>query len=51
VLLLADSRKRLADEGAEPQPNSPKEFTEFVNSDVAKWLRLAQQTGIKLGAS
>jgi tripartite-type tricarboxylate transporter receptor subunit TctC len=51
VLLLPVSKKRLADEGAEPQPNAPEEFTAFVNDDIRKWLALAHATGIKLGAS
>lgn len=49
VLLLPESRKRLADEGAEPEPNTPEAFKTFVNGDVRKWLELAQATGIKLG--
>jgi tripartite-type tricarboxylate transporter receptor subunit TctC len=49
VLLLPESRKRLADEGAEPEPNTPETFNTFVNDDVRKWLELAQATGIKLG--
>jgi len=49
VLLLPESRKRLADEGAEPEPNTPEVFNAFVNDDVRKWLELAQATGIKLG--
>src|SRR5262249_46050380 len=51
VLLLAESRKRLADEGAEPDPNAPDVFTAFVNNDVRKWIDLARATGIKLGGS
>jgi len=51
VLLLPESRKRLADEGAEPDPNAPDVFTAFVNNDVRKWLDLAHATGIKLGGS
>ena len=51
VLLLPDAKQRLALEGAEPAPNSPEAFAAFVNDDIAKWLDLAQKTGIKLGAS
>jgi tripartite-type tricarboxylate transporter receptor subunit TctC len=51
VLLLPESKKRLADEGAEPEPNAPDAFATFVNDDVRKWLELAHATGIKLGAS
>ena len=49
VLNSAEARQRLAEQGAEPAPNTPEVFTAFVNADVAKWLDLARQTGIKLG--
>jgi tripartite-type tricarboxylate transporter receptor subunit TctC len=48
VLLLPQSKQKLAQEGAEPEPNSPEAFTAFVNADIAKWLDLAQKAGIKL---
>ena len=48
VLLLPQSRQKLALEGAEPEPNSPQAFAAFVNADIAKWLDLAQKAGIKL---
>jgi tripartite-type tricarboxylate transporter receptor subunit TctC len=48
VLLLPQSRQKLAQEGAEPEPNSPEAFTAFVNADIAKWLALAHKAGIKL---
>ena len=49
VLLSDELKKRLAEQGAEAAPNSPEDFTKFVNSDVTKWLGLAKKTGIKLG--
>jgi tripartite-type tricarboxylate transporter receptor subunit TctC len=51
VLLLPESRKQFAVEGAEPQPSSAEDFATFVNDDVEKWLELARATGIKLGSS
>jgi tripartite-type tricarboxylate transporter receptor subunit TctC len=48
VLTLPDARQRLAEQGAEPEPSSPKAFAAFVNSDIAKWLDLAAKAGIKL---
>lgn len=48
VLMLPEARQRLAEQGAEPAPNAPDAFAAFVNSDIAKWLALAQKTGIKL---
>jgi len=48
TLKQPDSVKRLAAAGAEPAPNSPAEFTAFVNKDIAKWLDLAKRANIKL---
>ena len=48
VLMLPEARQRLAEQGAEPAPNAPDAFAAFVNSDITKWLALAQKTGIKL---
>jgi tripartite-type tricarboxylate transporter receptor subunit TctC len=49
VLNSDDLKKRLAEQGAEPAPNSPEDFKMFVNSDITKWLELAKKTGIMLG--
>jgi len=48
VLTMPEAKQRLAEQGAEPEPNAPDAFAAFVNSDIAKWLALAQKTGIKL---
>jgi tripartite-type tricarboxylate transporter receptor subunit TctC len=48
VLTLPEAKQRLAEQGAEPEPSTPDAFAAFVNSDIAKWLALAQKTGIKL---
>jgi tripartite-type tricarboxylate transporter receptor subunit TctC len=48
ILALADAKQRLIEAGAEPAPNTPEAFTEFVNRDIAKWLDLAKRAGINL---
>ncbi len=48
VLTTPEARQRLAEQGAEPEPNTPEAFAAFVNADVAKWLVLAGKAGIKL---
>jgi tripartite-type tricarboxylate transporter receptor subunit TctC len=48
ALLLPEAKQRLAEQGAEPEPNTPEAFASFVNVDIAKWLNLAHSTGIKL---
>jgi tripartite-type tricarboxylate transporter receptor subunit TctC len=48
VLNAPEAKQRLAEQGAEPEPNTPEAFTAFVNADVAKWLALAGRAGIKL---
>ena len=48
VLGTAEARQRLAEQGAEPAPNTPDEFTKFVNADIARWLALAAKANIRL---
>ena len=48
VLTTKEARARLAEQGAEPEPNTPEAFTAFINADVAKWLDLARAAGIRL---
>ena len=48
VLTAPEARARLAEQGAEPEPNTPDAFTAFINADMAKWLDLARATGIRL---
>jgi len=48
VLTTPEAKQRLAEQGAEPEPNAPEAFTAFVNADVAKWLALAAKAGIRL---
>jgi len=48
LLTTPEAKQRLAEQGAEPEPNTPDAFTAFVNADVAKWLALAAKAGIKL---
>jgi tripartite-type tricarboxylate transporter receptor subunit TctC len=49
VLVSDDLKKRLAEQGAEPEPTTPHLFMEFVNADIRKWLDLAKRQGITLG--
>ena len=48
ALTLPEAKARLAEQGAEPEPNAPEIFTDFVNADIARWLALAHKAGIKL---
>ena len=48
VLSTPEAKTRLAEQGAEPAPNTPDEFTKFVNADIAKWLALAAKANIRL---
>jgi tripartite-type tricarboxylate transporter receptor subunit TctC len=48
ALAEPEAKQRLAEQGAEPAPNTPEAFRAFVNAEVAKWLELAQRTGIAL---
>jgi tripartite-type tricarboxylate transporter receptor subunit TctC len=49
VLESEDLKKRLAEQGAEPEPTTPAQFRDFVSADIRKWLELAKQADITLG--
>jgi tripartite-type tricarboxylate transporter receptor subunit TctC len=46
VLRLPDVRQRLAAEGTIPVGRTPEQFGAVVRSEVDKWRRIIQQTGI-----
>jgi tripartite-type tricarboxylate transporter receptor subunit TctC len=48
ILALPEAKQRLAEQGAEPAPNTPEAFTAFVNEDIAKWLDIARRADIRL---
>jgi len=47
---LADPalRERLSSEALEPMPMTPQQFGEFIESDIARWNKLAKERNIKL---
>jgi tripartite-type tricarboxylate transporter receptor subunit TctC len=49
VLFSEEFKKRLAEQGAEPEFTTADMFTDFVNADIRKWLDLAKRQGITLG--
>lgn len=40
-------KKRFADFGAEPSPNTPEAFTALVKSEIAKWSKVVKDANIK----
>ena len=48
VLSQPDVRERIIADGSEPVGNSPREFRDFMNADLAKWARLVKESGAKL---
>lgn len=47
VLGMRDIRERLLTQGMEHAENSPEQFTAFVSSEVARWNKVIQASGIK----
>jgi tripartite-type tricarboxylate transporter receptor subunit TctC len=45
-LALPATQKQLTDMGANIVGNSPQEFSAFVQSEIAKWAKVAEQAGI-----
>ena len=48
--MLADPalRERLASEALEPMPMTPDQFGRFIESDIARWSKLARERNIRL---
>jgi tripartite-type tricarboxylate transporter receptor subunit TctC len=47
ALTAPEVAQRMTAQGAEPRPNSPAEFGEFLRSETAKWAQLVKETGIR----
>ena len=48
ILRQPDVRERILVTGSEPAPDTPDEFGSFIKSEVAKWIRVIKESGIKL---
>jgi tripartite-type tricarboxylate transporter receptor subunit TctC len=47
ALTLPDVRERLAREGAETAPNSPAQFSRFIQSEITKFSRIIKESGAR----
>ena len=47
MLQQAEVRERMLQQGAEPAPNSPAEFTALIRNDIARWAKVIQVSGTK----
>lgn len=47
ALRSQEMRERLVVEGSEAVPTSPKEFGQFIASEIAKWARVVKEAGVK----
>jgi tripartite-type tricarboxylate transporter receptor subunit TctC len=47
VLAQPDVRERILADGSEPVGNTPREFREFMNADLAKWAKVVKESGAK----
>ena len=48
VLALTDVKQNLAAQGAEPMGNSPEQFAEQIQKDLARWSKVAREANLKL---
>jgi tripartite-type tricarboxylate transporter receptor subunit TctC len=48
VLALPDVKQNLAAQGAEPMGNSPEQFAEQIQKDLARWSKVAREANLKL---
>jgi tripartite-type tricarboxylate transporter receptor subunit TctC len=47
ILGQPEVKERILADGSEPVSNSPAEFRDFMNRDLAKWTRLVKESGAK----
>lgn len=47
ILGLPDIRERLLSQGLDPAANTPEQFGAMVKTEVAKWAKVIQESGIK----
>jgi tripartite-type tricarboxylate transporter receptor subunit TctC len=48
AIATPDLRQRLSGEALDPMPMTPEQFGKFMQEDIAKWAKLAQERNIKL---
>jgi tripartite-type tricarboxylate transporter receptor subunit TctC len=48
IMATQDFKDRLAQLGAEPEPQTPEEFGRYINADVAKWSALVKEQNITI---
>jgi tripartite-type tricarboxylate transporter receptor subunit TctC len=46
-LALADTQKRLAEQGVYPKPLAADQFAAFIRAERARWAKLVKDVGIK----
>ena len=46
ALALPDTRKRLAEQGIQPDPLTPEKFAAFIRAERAKWAKVVKDVGI-----
>jgi tripartite-type tricarboxylate transporter receptor subunit TctC len=48
ILATDEMKKRLIDNGADPNPSTPEEYAANISREEAKWAALVQKLGLKL---
>jgi len=46
VLNMPDTQRRFSEQGIDPAPTTPDQFSAFIKSEVAKWAKVAKEAGI-----
>jgi tripartite-type tricarboxylate transporter receptor subunit TctC len=48
ILAASEIRERFAALGAEVQPSTPEQLAQFIREDLAQWVKVVKQAGIKV---
>jgi tripartite-type tricarboxylate transporter receptor subunit TctC len=45
ALKMPDLQQRLLEQGIDPAPTTPEQFSAFIRSEVARWAKVAKASG------
>jgi tripartite-type tricarboxylate transporter receptor subunit TctC len=48
IMRMPEIVERIRGFGAEPMPNSPEQYSDYIKSEIAKWARVVKHAGIEM---
>ena len=47
IVTTPEVREKFSAQGAEPQTNTPAEFTQFIKTEIVKWVKVIRDAGLQ----